>query len=151
MYLYFFKYYVSSTECPHGFQEIDGFCLVKGTGEKTFEEATRSCQQLGGFLAEPRTQEINTAVQTFNFQSRFLWIGLTDLAEDETFLWQSNNAGLSYTDWAPNQPNNHQYKQHCVGVRKKNNNNNKQWNDRKCAEKNEYLCQSCKFSFNTYF
>ena len=126
--------------CPAGFEEIRGFCFVKGTEEKTFDNATLSCQQLGGFLAEPRSAEASDAVKIFTFQSNYLWIGLHDQDMEGNFRWQTDGAELSYTNWEVNQPNDYGAGQDCVGLYKTAN----KWEDAECFLTYEYLCQAEK-------
>ena len=115
---------------------MDDFCFAKRNEEKTFAEATASCQQLGGFLAELRSEAMTTAVKTLSFETQFLWMGLKDNAKNRNFLWQTNYAALSYNDWYSDQPNNHNDK--CVGINKFN----LQWYDRPCDLAYEYICQT---------
>ena len=126
--------------CPSGFKRIGDFCFVAGTGEKTFEDATAACQELGGFLVEPRSEEISTAVKTFNISSKHIWIGLRDNAKNRNFLWQTDNAALSYNDWDPynSQPNNRGGNQNCVALIR----NNYRWHDIGCDLRRGYLCQA---------
>ena len=104
---------------------------------KTFTQATAACQQMGGFLVEPRTEEISKAMRAFNFHVN-LWIGLRDNAKNRNFLWQTNNASLSYTNWDPKgrQPNNLGGNQSCVALT-----NNYKWDDIDCELKQEFICQ----------
>ena len=137
---------MSSTECPSGFQDISGFCFTMGTEKKTFEEATAACQQLGGFLAEPRSEEISNAIKSFAPKHNYFFIGLKDIANNNnnnrTFLWQTDNAALSYEDWENGQPNNHGGQQHCVKINIVANNYG--WDDVECTEERHYLCQANK-------
>ena len=126
--------------CPLGFEEVGVFCFVKGTGEKTFNDATLSCQKLGGFLAEPRSAEVSDAVKTFTFQSEYMWLGLHDQDMEGDFLWQTDGAELSYTDWHVNQPNDYGGRQDCVGLYK----TAQAWGDAECSLTYEYLCQAEK-------
>ena len=130
---------LSPTACPSGFQKIEDFCFAKNNEEKTFTEATSACQQLGGYLVEPRSGNISTAVRAFDFQSDHMWIGLRDTAQNQyVYLWQTDNAALSYTDWDSHgsQPNNAGGNQHCAAL-----NFNHRWDDIACELKHEYLCQ----------
>ena len=72
---------MSSTECPHGFRKIDDrFCFAKGNGKKTFEAATKDCENRLGFLAEPRSQVLINAMAFFHHDFRLqpFFIGLKD-------------------------------------------------------------------------
>merc|ERR1719239_1264503 len=108
--------HLSSEECPTGFQDIDDFCFMMGSGKKTFKKATEACQQIGGFLAEPRSEEITTALKSLTFTGTHLWIGLHDIDENRTFGWQTDSEPLPYTNWATNQPDNENGNQHCVTI-----------------------------------
>ena len=133
---------MSSTGCPSGFQEIGGSCIVLVFEKKTFNEATASCQQLGAFLAEPRSQEISNGLKKLKLGKKF-WIGLRDIAKDRTFVWQTDNATLSYTDWGRGQPNNWRPsgRQHCVVL---NHGDKWRWDDQWCEDRHQYLCQKHK-------
>ena len=134
---------MSSTECPIGFREINGkFCFAKGTKKKTFAEATVDCQQLGGFLVEPRSEEISDVITSFDFRPKPFFIGLKDIAKNGIFHWQTDDAALSYEDWENGQPNNHGGQQHCVKINIVANNYG--WDDVECTEERHYLCQANK-------
>ena len=138
--------YVSSTECPRGFEDVRGFCFLMETVRKTHDEATASCQNLGGFLAEPRTEEINTAVKSFNYTS-YYWIGIIQAAR-ETYCWQTDNAALGYTDWKIRQPQHHDTIRQCGVIdRVTAGNSHKKWKLMDCPFKFAYLCQSKKSEF----
>ena len=134
---------MSSTECPIGFREINGkFCFAKGTKKKTFAEATVDCQQLGGFLVEPRSEEISDVITSFDFRPKPFFIGLKN-ANNGIFLWQTDGAALSYEDWEDGQPDNGDGdQQYCVQM-----NNNDRWNVCRCTEELDYLCQATKGKF----
>ena len=93
---------------------------------------------MGGFLVEPRSEEITNAVKTFTFNG-LLWMGLNDIGKNRTFTWQTNRATLSYTNWASKQPDNDKGNEHCVAVTKYGT-----WDDRYCDDKRAYICQAHK-------
>ena len=118
-----------------------------GTVKKTHEEATAYCQKLGGFLAEPRTKEINTAVESFNYSS-YYWIGIIYHAERASYCWQTDRAALDYTDWFINEPHQDSITQCGVITRvAAGNNQNKTWKVMDCNYQYAYLCQSNKSEF----
>ena len=108
---------------------------MKKNDKKTFAEATAACQQLGGFLAEPRSAAMTTAVKTFNFTSDFTWIGIQVIS---VYGWLTDNEPLTYNDWFSDQPNNSSDK--CVGMG--NAREDRQWFDRPCDILYEYICQT---------
>ena len=78
---------------------------VLTTAAKTWTEAQAEAESLGGNLVT-----INAAAeeawlkQNFGDDERF-WIGLNDIANEGQFEWASGEA-VTYTNWAPNEPNN---------------------------------------------
>ena len=80
---------------------------------------------------------MTTAVNKISFEGKGPWIGLTDNAKNRNFLWQTDNATLSYTNWFEDQPNNYEGIQHCVAL-----NLYYKWHDIDCELKHGYLCQA---------
>jgi glucose/arabinose dehydrogenase len=71
----------------------------------TWEEAQTAARQAGGNLVTVNdAAENNWLVQTFG-GTEGLWIGITDRTTEGQFAWASG-AGVSYTNWAPGEPNN---------------------------------------------
>ncbi len=44
----------------------------------------------------------------------FYWIGLTDLAKEGTYVWQTNYEEANYTFWRTGQPDNGSGAEDCV-------------------------------------
>jgi len=72
------------------------------------------------------------------------WIGLTDRRSEGTFIWDSDNTEVTYSNWYKNEPNNLR-NEDCVHIRPSR---NSEWNDSKCDSKgsssqgpNTALCQ----------
>ena len=63
---------------------------------------------MGGKLAEPRTQTTNDFIADVAKGKGIsqLWIGINDIKEEGTFIYGSNDAPITWTNWAPDQPNN---------------------------------------------
>lgn len=71
----------------------------------TWEQTEAAAQEIGGHLvtindAAEETWLRNTLEKTYTF-----WIGFTDRTEEGTWGWASGEA-VTYTNWAPNEPNN---------------------------------------------
>ena len=99
--------------------------------------ARYACQQLGGFLAEPRSDYISNVITFFDFQEPF-FIGLREKDGDGDFRWQTDWSTLSYTDWDVGQPDRPEHwPKDCVTINK-----NDRWDDKNCYVKREYLCQA---------
>ena len=106
-----------------------------GSGKKTFIDADSSCKDRGGFLVEPRTEAINNVAKTYPF-SPALWIGLSYIAENFNYIWQTDRTTLTYTDWGPGKPTGAD----CVTIGK----NMDAWSDIACSHKRHYLCEARK-------
>ena len=133
--IYCSKFYLHSTACPSGFQNIDGYCLKIGNGTKSFDEAKVACQDMGGFMAEPRTEEIQTAMKRLTFDSPYLWIGLR---EDSWYKWETDGEALTFAAWDAGQPNNYGGNQDCAAMRKADH----EWDDAVCSQHYGYACQA---------
>ena len=51
-------------------------------------------------------------------------------------MWSSGP--LSYTNWAPNQPDNHHHIEHCLELSKEY---KYEWNDYDCAVRKRFICE----------
>ena len=127
----------SSTEvCPVGFTETDNVCYLLGTERKSFSDADAACRDLGAHLVEPRTSNINNVVKSLVVRANNpVYIGLIRNNEG-TFSWVSDQSPVSYTDWAPSEPQGEE----CVVMRS----DNLGWNDVPCTFVTAYICQASK-------
>ncbi|MFK8185041.1 MAG: NF038122 family metalloprotease [Phormidesmis sp.] len=112
----------NSSSLLRGAQTYNGHTyLLSESG--TWEEAQLQAQQLGGNLVT-----LNDAIEeswvreTFSMTER-LWIGLSDAAVEGEWQWVSGEA-VTYTNWAPGEPNNVQGGQDFGTI-----NYNNQWDD----------------------
>ncbi|NUN14146.1 MAG: CotH kinase family protein [Myxococcales bacterium] len=95
--------------------------------------AQTSCVALGGGLV---VLESAQEAQWLNSQmgGQSYWIGLTDIAVEGKFVW-NNGAPVTYTNWAPGEPNNAN-NEDCVQTV-----GNYQWNDIGCTVSLVYMCE----------
>jgi len=135
-----------TAKCPsEGWFRRDGVsnCYLFGTEKMNFDEAKQFCTDNGGMLVEPRTKRetrvINKLINRKAGDDSY-WIGLTDQENEGTFLWESDNTEVSYSNWDSNEPNNSRGKEDCVHLRKAVSH---RWNDSTCGSKNgnTALCQ----------
>jgi len=125
----------------------DGTCLQLFTAPKPFAEAKLACEAIGSHLAIIRTQVVDTFAEAF-VELNDTFIGLSDLTTETQFVWVDNSA-LTFSAWAPNEPNDGggTYAEDCgiiAGSRAA-----KLWDDRPCAPTPQlpnagsyaYLCQ----------
>ncbi len=52
--------------------------------------------------------------KNFNSPYRYLWIGLTDIAVEGRYVWNSTGDVTTYTFWVNGQPNNYYNQDYCV-------------------------------------
>ena len=65
-----------------------------------------------------------------------LWIGLSDKANEGTFVW-ANGAAVAFEFWKKNQPNDGKGNEDCVEMTKTNG----KWDDVQCSKKRAFVCQ----------
>lgn len=80
-----------------------------------WEEAKKYCESLGGHLATITSKEEEDIVLDLLKESeiKVSWLGATDLNPNGKFEW-INGEELTYTNWAPNEPNNDQGVEHYL-------------------------------------
>ena len=114
---------------------------MMGTDNTTFQKATTFCQQLGGFLYEPRSRYISMVARLKRPPVSRLFIGLKDISVSgqRDFRWQTNNAALTWHMWDKNnsQPDNRL--ERCVIMKSIHAN---KWHDVSCESSARYLCQA---------
>jgi len=117
-------------------------CYLFGTKDMNFDEAKEFCEENGGMLVEPRTRRqtrvINKMIKKLAGDKSY-WTGLTDKANEGTFLWESDNSEVSYSNWNKWEPNN-LWNEDCVQLRRQVGH---KWNDKSCGARggNTALCQ----------
>jgi hypothetical protein len=65
-------------------------------------------------------------------------MGLDDLFREGIWRWVGTNQHASFSDWAPNQPDNHKNNEHCVHF---SHIAAYQWNDLPCQSSINFLCE----------
>ena len=103
---------VSAVACEPGWLLTDGSCFrlvgsEDGSDWLTWPAAEVACQALGSNLASIITEAHNDAILALLAASPVghCWIGLTDAAEEGTFVW-SDGGEVGFTGWQSGQPNN---------------------------------------------
>lgn len=99
----------------------------------TGSEAQTFAEGLGANLVSIQTQEENdcilTALNSLN-QTGTIWIGLNDEAVEGAFVWYDQSP-VTYTNWAPGEPNNSGGNEDCVQIYPTGSNPG-MWNDLNC-------------------
>jgi cysteine-rich repeat protein len=128
--------------CLQGEHEFSGnhHCYVDfNVAIVTYSSALVSCDGKGGKLVSITSQ----AEQDFVFNSVLdksiahpRWIGLTDLATEGMYKWESSEP-VAYTHWLSGQPDNFQDSEDCVEMFQ----GTGEWNDDNCTYEYEYICE----------
>jgi len=94
-------------ECVYPWQQPaeDSPCYRVSNTQMNYYQADQFCKKHGGYLFEPRTAADTNFIKPMLSQGLFYWIGLNNLANGR-YLWQSDNSPLTYTNWAPSNPDN---------------------------------------------
>jgi hypothetical protein len=84
----------------------NGHRYVRTPEPCTWAEAAAQAEAVGGHLVTISSQAENDWVwRTFGGPDHSLWIGLSDLAEEGTWVW-TNGEPVTYTNWDVGEPNN---------------------------------------------
>ena len=67
-----------------------------------------------------------------------MWIGLNDIANEGSFVYNSDQSSISWANWRDSQPNNVGGGQDCVAA---NRNGNGKWDDDKCDDLKSFVCE----------
>ena len=105
-------------------------------GIKTFAEAKVVCNGLGKKLLEPISSQVNDEVtQLAQYQGicRF-WIGVNDIANEGTFVYDSSGTTIVYENWNPGEPND-SGGEDCTEIKYGN------WNDMPCTTELSFVCE----------
>ena len=81
-------------------------------------------------MAEFLTQEAEESLDKFINQDVVYWIGLSDLAQEGSWMWQESHQEPSYYNWWPGQPNGGGYA-NCV-LKRISYDGNRGWFDHDC-------------------
>ena len=108
--------------------------------KKSWPEARKHCQSIGGDLASIIDQSDNERIKVFLDQNgayQNVWIGANDKKKEGTFEW-SDGTVFSFSDWNPGEPNGSR-SEHCahfysIALKRK-------WNDINCNTKFAFICK----------
>ena len=99
-----------------------------------FSDAKAFCQSKGAILPEPRTQAMRTLMRQSEDFPEFFYLGLTDIANEGQFVWETDNSPVSDFDWEEGYPKGREYYD-CVKS------GTTGWRDRKCSVYYSIVCQ----------
>eukprot|EP00964_Phaeocystis_antarctica_P051995 scaffold30402_cov43-Phaeocystis_antarctica.AAC.1 len=101
-------------------------------------DANAACLAANMQLASVQSAEQN-ALLLATAAGNEVWIGGTDAASEDAWVWSPSNAPLSYTNWKSGEPNDHGSGEDCLLF---NYGGPGKWNDGTCADNRKYVCQT---------
>ncbi|KAL7876706.1 hypothetical protein AOLI_G00116690 [Acnodon oligacanthus] len=127
-------------------EKAAGFPIFKKVGQKyyvsnrmkaKFDHALKFCADAGGSLVLPRSEAENKALSEMHatLGSTNILLGTTDREAEGHFVDLSKKP-LTFTNWMPNEPNNHKGIEHCVSIY-----TNAKWNDIPCDLDVNVVCE----------
>lgn len=129
---------VSDLQCGAGWTgalgDFGSFCYKEVFERKTWDNAHRTCKNLGGELFSVT----NAYEQRFleNFTNIESWLGYRDKSRDGTWSWSDSSLSV-FTNWDSSAKNDNGKGRDCVLL----NSQEGKWKDASCAQTNEYLCK----------
>ncbi|XP_053395419.1 E-selectin-like [Mercenaria mercenaria] len=132
-------YCLTISGCPDGWTNRGNSCYFFSVDEKAYEEAENACMTLGGYLLVMEELAEYTLVKEVIQNTRIdgeYYIGLSDRANEGTFVWLTG-AELNYNGgWEENEPNDANGNEDCVHFNMASN-----LNDLTCTEDLRYICE----------
>uniref|UniRef100_H2XKA0 C-type lectin domain-containing protein n=1 Tax=Ciona intestinalis TaxID=7719 RepID=H2XKA0_CIOIN len=143
--------------CPAGWTTYGSKCylevgLTDNSLRKNWNDAEAYCNNNHAYLASVPNAYYNSFLTSQLFGATInIWIGFNAQGTSRTFKW-SDNEDVTYTNWAPNEPNNsgglYSYLEECGEIIWSSDKAG-QWNDIPCTEVRPFFCnifRSTEFS-----
>ncbi|XP_078615018.1 uncharacterized protein LOC144884059 isoform X3 [Branchiostoma floridae x Branchiostoma japonicum] len=127
--------------CPSGYVKFQDSCFKFSSDQKNYSDARSACQAAGGLLAMPKDVATNNFL--VNQLTRYhdgsnAWFGLTDLAQEGTFVWEDGTLLTGWSNWYPGQPDNANFGEDCALWK---NTYGYKWNDEPITGSYYYVCE----------
>jgi len=90
--------------------DLGCYKLLESAVNLTWVEAQEECEQIGGFLAEPKSESHAVLLEELVeskasiFGINHWYIGLTDLGREGEWVWQHSREELTYSNWRRHRP-----------------------------------------------
>lgn len=120
-----------------GTRSKDKFFVSEGK-DGTYIEANAVCTKAGGQVASPRNTEENEAM--LNIVKQFgkpAFLGINDIETEGVFKYVTGEK-TTYSNWAKNEPNNHEGNEDCIEISALRSG---QWNDYRCDKNLLIICE----------
>uniref|UniRef100_A0A8C4SM10 C-type lectin domain-containing protein n=1 Tax=Erpetoichthys calabaricus TaxID=27687 RepID=A0A8C4SM10_ERPCA len=111
--------------------EFGDSCYKPFSNKKTWMAALKECRSIGADLVSILSLTEQTENQiTITGSMKTVWKCFNRYGSQQCYQW-SDNSPVSYTNWGPNEPNNHLGRENCVemGITA---NGSSYWNDLNC-------------------
>eukprot|EP00105_Crassostrea_gigas_P002873 XP_011415552.1 PREDICTED: collectin-12 [Crassostrea gigas] len=132
---------LASTErvCDDGWVPYNNQCYLFSSRVDIFPNAMAMCSGKGSNLVEVRTAEEEAWICLQSLIRRFtiLWIGLTDVVNQNKYVYPSSGRKPIYTNWDRGQPEIGK-KEDCAALQTFG---NRKWHDYPCNRKMHYICK----------
>ncbi|KAJ8402327.1 hypothetical protein AAFF_G00368160 [Aldrovandia affinis] len=121
--------------------EFGDFCYKPFNIKRTWSAARTECMKLGADLVSIMSMTEQSWLESYLYLATSdVWTGLNDKEFSGFFIW-SDHHDVSFTYWAPGEPNNHAgFNEDCVEMFYQTG----RWNDVPCTEQNTYICKAPK-------
>ena len=127
--------------CPNSKFKLTGSnCFMVSETSLSFTEAIPACVQQGAKLAtitslgeDNFVNDLMTPIDVYNLS---YWIGLNDIEDEGTFVWQDGSPPSSYTNWSPTGHNDVNGAKDCTSKRK----DSIFWYAMKCHLERRFVC-----------
>ncbi|XP_037102251.1 ladderlectin-like [Syngnathus acus] len=126
---------VKDNNCPKGWTQLDCFCYIYESENRTFADAESVCNILGGNLVSIHSDLENALVLELiraGGDATQAWIGLTDAVSDDDFMW-TDGSDVDFTNFEGGEPNDDGV---CVEMVTADG----EWNDVDCTTDLPYVC-----------
>ncbi|XP_060067998.1 perlucin-like protein [Ylistrum balloti] len=136
--------YSAAVQCRGGWIGFEDSCYYLSHGVATWAEAGGVCKMLGGFLAMiERADELTFLKSALNnlhhndASTKQYWIDGNDLEIENVWRWIKTGQTITFTDWAPGEPNAAE-NDNCLNLWGKS---GFRYADNDCEEHYNYVCQ----------
>ncbi|XP_067653609.1 perlucin-like [Haliotis asinina] len=127
--------------CPLGFHQHRRSCYWFSTFKGSFAEAAGYCRYLESHLATISNRYENAFIKGYAMRhgkAVNYWLGASDLNVEGKWRWEGQRR-MTFTAWAPGQPDNAGSNEHCLEIRRDF--GNYLWNDFVCQSPSNFICE----------
>ncbi|XP_071096686.1 perlucin-like [Haliotis cracherodii] len=131
---------VQGARCPLGFVRHKRSCYWFSTTTGSFSAARTMCRYLRSDLAKVTSKDEDDFLRHFALvrgKATGYFLGASDVRQTGRWSWNGEEQQMTYTNWAPGEPNQH-LAEHCLVLWK---HFNFQWADYSCHLELNYVCE----------